>query len=926
MASAPFPGAWLPTAQFSGNSDFVLDSNGAIWLVANSTTAGVAIYSSTDHGATFSEVATIPGASSTTLSFDPAVAIDASNVLHIVGQVQASGQGVTLQKYTFDPGSQTLSAAATLTTQGMIGSDYDIVALSNGNTYIVTSLLTGLNETVEGIELSAAGTVVKTDTLVSQQLGVGNRYGSLSLISGDGVTVEIYLCSIPKAFSFADSTATLSVLFRSPTSVGAQIALTTFHARYTADRLTVIEKGTARYLSQGYFSQKRGELFANTLLGYVSGPGSPWSFHTFFGTASSSYAEPVISVSPSGLVLGSLTLPLTAAAQGSPIALYDVDVSLWKLTPRSDFPYPVKANWLRGTKSVLPSTMPWAMVSQRAVDSVGRFYTGFSVPPVASLVPATFTGKRGVPAEFDASGSFDLNLHPLQYSWSLTDATGMAKLTASGTSASVVLPATAGPAAQTITLTVSVVDVDAQGNALHPPAAASSTITYPLIPVPVIGTLEAIAADRNVQVLIAPTVTVSPSTTPTYSWAQIGGTAIHILSATNTGSLSIETNGAAVDGETLTFTLTVSDGVNVPVTGTFTVDVAARTSTGESTRLARTAWAGNISQRNSAAAWAAPTQSSTVTQFHKVKRSPVVVRPGGSPTFAQTGSYLLIGASSVTIQRNGETWHAYPPVTTETVLDAVHAFSDETIVLTSSQKLLRFVPGYPAVDTDHVTGTILLDNISPATYTTLDVTAPFAGARVLVLTSTQGVLLLEIDADFNVTGTHALNGHSGTLYGAANAKWVRLADVESLHTGSLLIGTSDADGHTFETEYSLATRSVVGVFDSSSLQNQTVATGEMLFTSVDSYSGIPLPAVLSSPTVSNGSVVLSWQQSRPDLATGYQVWAVSGGAARLAATVSSGAVNTVALRLAPGKTYSVHMVTTSADGNSADSNAVVVTL
>lgn len=926
MATVPFPGDWIPDAQFTGNSDFVFDSNGVIWLVANSTASGVIIFSSADHGATFQQAATIPNVGSTGLSFDPAVTIDANNVLHLVGQIAtASPFLVTLQKYSYDTVGNALTGPFSITTNGIVGSDYDIVALSNGHCYIVTSLMTGDTETVEGIEIDATGAVIATDTLVSQALAVGNRYGSISLISPDGIAVEIYLCSIPKVFNFADSTATISVISRATgDSVGTPTVLTTFLARYVSDRLTVIANGTVRYLVNAYYSQQKSLLIGNALLGYRGGTNAAWVFHGFTGTSLRSLVEPVLSVSPNGVVLAVINATLSQFASGATISLFDFDPTIFHISARTDFPYPGQANWLRGTKAIIPADMTWGILSQRAVDGVGRFYTGFSVPPVAELVPAVSTTERGIVYTFDASGSFDLNMHPLQFSWALTDPTGKATLTPDGDTATVELPLSAGPAAQTLTLTVSVVDVDANGDPLHSPSTASATLNYPLIPLPVIAAAAPLQAARNSQVTIDPTVTVSAFTTPSYLWEQTGGTTVNFLSLPFLENLLIQTNGAAVAGETLTFTLTVNDGVNVPVSQAFEIVVAARVATGETTHLARAARGGNISQRNSTEAWAAPTASSVLSGFRQAKRADVVLQVSSSPEFVQSGSYLLIGPASIVAERNGETWHVLTPVPTETILDAVHSFLDQTLVLTSGQKLLQFIPSTPAVDTDDAT-TVLLSNISNATYTTIDATPPFGGQRVAVLTSTEGVLLLQINDDFEVSGSLELTATSG-LYGAANVQWVRMSDVENLHTGSMLVGTIDDNGDTFETEYSLTTRSVTQVFDSSSRKNQHVSTGELLFQSVDSYSGVPMPPVLTAPVVANPGVKLSWTQSRADLVTGYTVEVSTGGAFSPSINIGTSSITAVWVPLPPGVTYSLAVIAHSADGDSAPSNVVTIAL
>ncbi len=917
MASVPFLGSWLPTAQFTGNSDFVVSLNGSVWLVTNSTSAGSTLCRSTDFGAEFTEVVDLPGVGTSGLSFDPAVALDANNVLQIVGQVR-SGSGVVLQMFSYDTDAGTLAGPFPLPTSGIIGSDYDLLPLSNGHCYVATSIVTNLTETVVGFEVAPGGSIVAVDTLVSQTQQGGSRYGSVSLASPDGQKVELYLSAIPKAFSFNDSPVALLFVSRSAADApSAPVQLTTFPARYVGDRLTVTAHGNQRYLLQSYFTQSKAALVGNVILGYSNG--GAWSFNQFTGTVANSIIQPVLSVSSKGAVLAYLNGCLSNMALGAGIVLCNVDPSVWKLTPRTDFPYPGLANWLRGPKNYLPTgLMPWALLAQRAADGVGRFYTGYVNPPTPVLSPSTVTGVRGVVLSFDASGSSDANLHPLRFTFSLQDPTGEAVLTSKGSMATVLLPLSAGPAAETLILTVTVLDVSPNGDANATPVEAAATINYPLIPAPVIAAADPIQAARNTEITLTPTVTVSPYTNPTFSWLQTGGTPVPLLSSTDLQDLTLETNGAAVAGETLTFELTVYDGINQPVTGDFEVAVVARAALGPTTHLTRATMTGNMSQRNSLLGWGAPVATTLATELQHVKRAPVFIEQPTGPLFPPSACYLLIGDGSVTVQRQGEAWHVFPPVVAETVLDALHGFEDYTVLLTDAGKLMRLDPASPAVDTDDAAATILLSDISTATYTTVDAGPSFGGFRIVVLTSTEGVLLLQVDTNFRVAGTLAVT----SLYGSADVQWVRLSDVESLHTGLLLVGTVGAEGDTFETEYSLVTRSVVSTYDATKRRNQDVTTGELLFESVDTYSGIPLAPVLAPAVVTSTGVELSWAQTRSDLVNGYRVL-VNGDPLRV---VFAGTITSLILPLAAGATYIITVVASSLDGLSAASNTISVSL
>jgi hypothetical protein len=303
----------------------------------------------------------------------------------------------------------------------------------------------------------------------------------------------------------------------------------------------------------------------------------------------------------------------------------------------------------------------------------------------------------------------------------------------------------------------------------------------------------------------------------------------------------------------------------------------------------------------------------------------VVVAPINVPVFAD--AYLLIGPLSTAITVNDVTWHAFSPVTTETIVDAVHAYLNETILLTSAGKLLQMIPGTPPVDTDFAQASIVLSNITSQTFTHLDATPPYNGSRVLTLFGPEGVLMLQVDDGFVVEATLALGANNTNLFGSSNVQWVTLSEVESLNSGSILVGTADSNGNAFETEYSLATRAVVRTFDSTSFNNLTVTTGDFLFQAVDPYSGVPIAPILVATGTGSGVVSLAWTQTRPDLVNSYTIQVSSGAGTVLMTTIPSGTTAATTLTgLATGNTYAIQMVANSNDGISAPSNIITVSV
>jgi hypothetical protein len=100
------------------------------------------------------------------------------------------------------------------------------------------------------------------------------------------------------------------------------------------------------------------------------------------------------------------------------------------------------------------------------------------------------------------------------------------------------------------------------------------------------------AADPTTQFPVVYTGIYDPDDTVSYLWTQTGGTAVTVVGGDGNPSFSFLTNGVNVNGEALTFSLTASDGVNSPVTSSFTVNVAAYNfaSTNDTRQLSRSVW------------------------------------------------------------------------------------------------------------------------------------------------------------------------------------------------------------------------------------------------------------------------------------------------------------------------------------------------
>ena len=214
----------------------------------------------------------------------------------------------------------------------------------------------------------------------------------------------------------------------------------------------------------------------------------------------------------------------------------------------------------------------------------------------------------------------------------------------------------------------------------------------------------------------------------------------------------------------------------------------------------------------------------------------------------------------------------------------------------------------------------------PVIFDSVFSTPTFADVRVIALSGPSGCFLMQLDsATFAVQGFFEISVASGLVYGADNVQWIRESNIESLHSGQVLLGTLDSQGRTFETLIDLRHRLVIGTWDASKLKNQFVTTGEILFAAESSYVGLPVPPVMQPPVVNpDNSVSLAWTDERPDLVSSYSLFmSVNGGASSPLTFIGSGTVESFrTTSLVAGNTYTFKVQSNSPDGLSVFSNSV----
>jgi hypothetical protein len=945
----------LDSAIFTGNSQFVF-SGSNLYVVGNTTTTGsLDVFLSTDYGYTFTNVGSVTVAGDTTKGFDPAVCLDSGGILRIVGTIYGSGGSTSLGIYFFNISTHTFASNSPfiIVAGSQIGRDYDVAMLPDLTVMVVSSLLNQggfYGETVMAYFLSASTSspaVLSSHELTSSPFRSGNTFGTVSTLA-NATGVEVYLGSHNKVFTFTPFPASITLYkYTQSTTTWATSTLTTIMCQYIDDRMTIIGDGTKRYLSQCFFTQTRYSLVGNALLGYSADSGATWSWESYLGTGLQSITDPVISVAPEGLrfsyVEKNFTSTNTGNVMNGTLRVKLLGVAPWSITIDPTFYNVITTSRLRGTKDKLLAGMLYALMGE-TTSGDGQFYTGYSVPPVAAIATSTISLPRGSTLVLDASASYDLNGSPLRFTWSTDNAvvhvTPIPDITGAANTAAIFTPTNTAAPLQTAHVSVVVEDLDLNGNPIHPwdpvhhtPASelATCTVTIPLLLAPVIGYLSPFNVSRGTIVRIAPTITDDAvGVTLSYAWTQVSGTTI-ALSDTDFPFLNVLTQAALLTGESLVFSLSVSDGINLPVFRNFTINVAAHAFAEPDTFISRGVWSGNIAQRNTAGSYLSD-ESCLASSLNNYKKYTMI--DGTERTLVVTPTDIMVfnysGATDTTPQQ--VILRRFFPPGFLTVVDGVQTEDDYTIMLASDGNLYKYTTA-PAINTDNYDSIIYLPSLTSMTFNKLLCTYNFNNTRVLALSGPQGCYLLQIDnAYFTTTIGMAISPSSKLLFGGSNVVWIRTNNVESTIQGKVLLGTVQ-NGNTYETLIDLSKRIILGTWESANLSNAIVDSGEILFNAESSYMGFPSPPVLVSALVGTIShfiapVWITWTQNRPDLISLYNLFTSNDGGTSWseALTVTNGNQLSAILPMTQGYTYQLRMRAINTDGVSGWSNVLSVSI
>jgi hypothetical protein len=211
----------------------------------------------------------------------------------------------------------------------------------------------------------------------------GDTFSAVSLVTPDGVDIELYYGSHPKVYTFKDQLFSIHLVERittvSPpaTGWGTSTNLFTFTARYADDSLTVIpDLFGNRYLSWSFWTQSNNPegITGNVVLGTLQA-GNPWFFSPLYGSpVNGSIVQATLSVTQFGSVSMAYLLepfnpvtPIPAMGTFPAYPLFVANVSqTLGITNSAGWYNQQVFTWLRGTNSAIDDASTWAFVGEAA--------------------------------------------------------------------------------------------------------------------------------------------------------------------------------------------------------------------------------------------------------------------------------------------------------------------------------------------------------------------------------------------------------------------------------------------------------------------------------------------------------------------------------------------------------------------------------
>src|SRR5208283_1985288 len=205
---------------------------------------------------------------------------------------------------------QVLSADPTLFTAAFTTNFPDYSAADTG---LATPFYSGENLLAFELDTSDNYVTGSLHIVASSPDRSGDTFSAVSLVTPDGLSIELYYGAHPKVYNFKDQLFTINLINRtttlSPPVFGVWDSvptnLFTFTSRYADDSLTVIpDLFGNRYLSWSFWTQSNHPegIIGNVMLGTLQ-VGNPWLFNPIYGTSiNGSIVQATLSVTRFGSV------------------------------------------------------------------------------------------------------------------------------------------------------------------------------------------------------------------------------------------------------------------------------------------------------------------------------------------------------------------------------------------------------------------------------------------------------------------------------------------------------------------------------------------------------------------------------------------------------------------------------------------------
>lgn len=961
------------TADHTGNGCLLPTSRG-LYIFGNvRTDLKVKAYKSMDYGQTWQEAAGFLQLPAGAIQFDPAITYDNLDHIYVLGWVPSAHDGRwDMMRWPFNLDTEQFESPLLLIEGSKTRGAYDGGMLIGGTNLIVTSFIEPLGPAVVAdkfglcaFEVDAADNIGNVRIIDATDLRDGYTYGSVS-VAPAASGVELYFtrhktgpvwadCVVdimrsrisevdvpgPMNSELIDGGAVGGPFPLQPvTDLGweAPTVVTSYKCRYTDDKLTVLSIGQIRYMVQAFWrSDKTLKLVPCIMFGFKAD--QDWAFRELTGDATVGYVEPTLSLSSDRAYLGYLQLQRSGEGYSTlgNLRIAAISTSDLSLTYEGGAYSNLKFRSLRGSKDPADVSSRWMFVGEAGVEGdadapgLPTYVSHHIVAPIPSIRPRTSTIIRGVPLQIDGLQTYDPDQNPLQYTWSHNDPSPFVTLTpTTGVRTTLMVPKNVGPQPRSINVTLTVDD------GIHGPVSDVVTYTVDGMPAPTVTFSGvdggAISVMRNTVVTVKANVTTYPNQVVTLLWEQIDGNTM-VLENVNSDTVKVNLFRAHVSGENIVLRLTVTDGINVPVVATVTLQVPAIDESLIETKSVKRSFfniEGNrasIADRHTSGKWDYPQLETLIgSDFFKVKMS-------GSNMQQERVVYIshksVIATAQSALASGVHFYSRRFTLLNTSIADADHAENDTTWVLLNDGRTLYFKSPGPDYQSDWPDA-VFNFSLSYGTYNGLYITNAFDGHRVLCYSGNSGILLVQLyEPTLAVEAVFAISTRNNVLYGADKVTFVRLADVESLQSGKVLVGTIDTDNKTYETLIDLQRRRIISTWDSSSTLSHRVVTGEILMKDEARYQGrLSAPtSVTASQEPGTTNVIVSWVQDRSDLTDEYEVWGqVNNAPDTMLAHVTGGATMHAKILGFSGSSYAVRVRALNNDGYGPFSSVSMVTV